>query len=383
MATCEVTPISAFLSTNLNSQIECFGRLQDRILRSLGYPTIAVELHQDTVFEQISIACELFTKFAGYTREYLVFDSNLYEQHKGIRLDKLFSVYNSLLSNTQKAQQSQYSTGPDYYINVPETVYVSTSTIGGSFFTASSALSSILGTVGVDKFDIFDVTTYAMITAYDSSLTTNFDTSTKKSVTLQCGSETGVTSYSNVFDYDVMDYRRVIAITDFEEGSTTGVNTLFTLEQTLAQQTYFSYALGNYGFDLLSWYALKEWMETREKLLAIKRDIKFDERTQYMQLYPQPRNSRFYGAISCYAERPLRDVIKEQWVQQYALALCKIALGRVYGKFGSVSLLGGGAYNYSDVLQEGLKEKEALEQKLYEGATPGLGDADPAMFYVG
>ena len=29
--------------------------------------------------------------------------------------------------------------------------------------------------------------------------------------------------------------------------------------------------MGNYGFDLVSWYTLKEWLDTREKLLAIKR----------------------------------------------------------------------------------------------------------------
>ena len=34
--------------------------------------------------------------------------------------------------------------------------------------------------------------------------------------------------------------------------------------------------MGNYGFDLVSWYTLKEWIDTREKMLAIRRDIKFD-----------------------------------------------------------------------------------------------------------
>jgi hypothetical protein len=29
-----------------------------------------------------------------------------------------------------------------------------------------------------------------------------------------------------------MDYRKVVDVTEFEEGSTTGINTLFTLEQT-------------------------------------------------------------------------------------------------------------------------------------------------------
>jgi len=382
MATCEITPISAFLSTNLNSKIECFDRLKDRILRSLGYPTINIELHPDTIYENISIACEMFTKFAGYTQEYLVFDSNLYEQNKGIRLDTLFSVYNSLLSQTNIVNQTQYSAGPDYYITNPSSSYVCINDVETTEFATSSSLSAIF-TQDIDKFDILNEETYNSIIEFNPILSTNFEKTKDKSLSKQCESLEPVTSYSNMFDYDVMDYRKVISITDFEEGSTTGINTLFTLEQTLAQQTYFSYALGNYGFDLLSWYALKEWMETREKLLAIRRDIKFDERTQYMQLYPQPRNSRFYGVISCYVERPLRDIIKEQWCFQYSLALSKIALGRIYGKFTNVSLLGGGSYNYNDLLQEGLREKEALEKMLYEGATPGMGDSYPAMFAVG
>ena len=31
----------------------------------------------------------------------------------------------------------------------------------------------------------------------------------------------------------------------------------------------------------------------------------------------------FYGIVSCYVERPVRDLIKELWVYQYSLALCK------------------------------------------------------------
>ena len=105
---------------------------------------------------------------------------------------------------------------------------------------------------------------------------------------------------NKMFDYDLMDYRRVVSVTDFEEGSTSGINTLFTIEQTLAQQTYFSYAMGNYGFDLVSWYALKEWLELREKLLSTRRSFSFDDRTQYLRLYPEPNGStRFYGAIAC------------------------------------------------------------------------------------
>jgi hypothetical protein len=183
-----------------------------------------------------------------------------------------------------------------------------------------------------------------------------------------------------------MDYRKVIAIVDMEEGSTSGINTLFTMEQTLAQQTYFSYAMGNYGFDLVSWYVLKDWMKMREKLLSTKPSFDFDDRTQIMRLYPQPQTSQgqtiqYYGVIQCYVERPLRDVIKEQWVYQYALALTKIVLGRIRGKFSGTTLFGGGMVN-ADMLAEGIDEKKELEKQLYEGA-PGFGDAEPPLFFVG
>ena len=100
-------------------------------------------------------------------------------------------------------------------------------------------------------------------------------------------------------------------------------------------------------------------------------------------MYPQPNTNRFYGVISCYVERPIRDLVKEQWVYQYALALSKISIARVRGKFGGVNLLGGGSLNYTDLLQEGLAEKKELETALYKGTTPGYGDSEPAFFFVG
>ena len=128
-------------------------------------------------------------------------------------------------------------------------------------------------------------------------------------------------------------------------------------------------------------------MEDREKALALRRDIQFDERTQYMRITPQPKMgsspSRFYGAISCYVERPLSDIIKEPWVYQYATALTKIAIGNVRGKYTDTALFGGGIINYNDLLSQGLKEKETLENMLYTGASAGMGDSDPVLFVVG
>ena len=406
---CTIQPLSAFLSTNLNSKIETYDRLGDRIKRALGYPLVSLEIHTDQLRENIQIAVEYFTKYAGFTKEFLIFDSDMYEKNKGIRLDLLYTLANTNLdSNVKKvAGTNPIGPGPEFIGSTPESVFVSTSTVlSGNFlntkypvFTGDTSVlsGSLSGTFttngggqdGIKKFELFDHTLVSTITSlqtpagslFGQSLSGIFTKTTRQTLTLQ-GSASDAVNYQNVFDYDIMDYRKVVDVTEFEEGSTNGINTLFTLEQTLAQQTYFSYAMGNYGFDLVSWYTLKEWIDTREKMLAIRRDISFDPRTQYMQMYPQPGSDKFYGVVSCYIEKPIRSIIMEQWIYEYALALSMITIGRVRGKFGSVNLLGGGALNY-DLLQEGQQKKAELEQKLMDGASPGLGDTDPTMFFVG
>jgi len=323
-----VEPVSAFYSTNLQSKIQSYERLGERICRALGAPLINIEIHADQLNEFISIACEMFTKYAGYTQEYLVFDSSLYEKGKGIRLDVLFSLTKDF-------------------------------NFRAKFKDVSSDITSLYN---IGRMVIGEANNPYLFQVIDQNKPNELE-------------------LLNSYDYLIDDYRRVIDVLDFEEGSSTGINTLFTIEQTLAQQTYFSYSLGNYGFDLISWYVLKQWLDTREKVLALRRDVRFDPRTQYLQLFPEPRDTRFWGILTCYVERPLTDIIKEQWVYQYALALTKIAIGTIRGKYQNTQLFGGGTINAA-ILEDGKAEKIELEKKLYESA-PGLGDAAPPDFFVG
>lgn len=328
MSCSTVEPVSAFYSTNLQSKIESYDRLGARICRTLGAPLVNVEIHADQLNEFISMACEMFTKFAGYTQEYLVFNSELYEKGKGLRLDALFSLtkdfnFRAKFNNVSGDIRALYNIGK-MVIGDPLSPYL---------------------------YQVFNQNRPAELELLNS------------------------------YDYLMDDYRKVMDVLDFEEGSSNGINTLFTIEQSLAQQTYFSYSLGNYGFDLISWYTLKNWLDTREKLLALRRDVRFDARTQYMQLFPEPRNTQFYGIVTCYVEKALTDIIKEPWVYQYALALTKIAIGTIRGKYQGTQLFGGGTINAA-ILEDGKTEKTELERKLYEGA-PGLGDAAPPEFFVG
>lgn len=386
---CAITPISAFQSTNLNSKIDSFQRLADRIVRSIGAPLISVEIHQDQIFEAISMACEMFSKYAGYTKEYLIIDSALYERGRGIRLDHLYTLAKSDMSRSAVTHKTlSVDTAP--YLQNTDTFYISLSSLNKAFFALNSELSAKY-TDGLEKNVILNYSLYnQMVTAFAADpvlhvipISSYFVSSYKPELTTM-GEKTGQETviYNNMFDYDMMDYRKVIAVTDFEEGTTTGINTLFTIEQTLAQQTYFSYAMGNYGFDLISWYTVKNWLETREKVLATKRSFEFNERTQYMRIYPEPNDSvRFYGVLNCYIEKPIRDLIKEIWVYQYSLALTKIMVGHTRSKFSQVNLFGGQVFT-TEIMSQGIEEKNKLEEQIYTNAA-GLGDSEPACFFVG
>jgi len=379
MSLCEITPISAFMSTNLNSQIECYQRLGERILRSLGHPLINIEVHPDGLYEAISMSIDFFTKYAGYTKEYMIFDSRLYEHNKGIRLDHLFTVASTSYQPSEILSNRKIGPDPDFVADIPDPLYVSLSAIPQSYFTASSALSGIMPDDGISPMQLINEETYQLITNFAPALSGLFSISKQKAFTIQCETQENVSSFNNMFDYDVMDYRKVIDVIKFEEGSSTGVNTLFSVEQTMAQQSFHAFSLGNYGFDMLSWHMVKDWIDNREKMFATRRDISFDQRTQYLVFYPQPKNTAFYGLLECYVERPIRDLVKEKWVLEYATALVKIMWGRSLTKITGTSLLGGGTLNGDAVLSEGREDKKELETMLVEG---GYGDFDPVMFSV-
>jgi hypothetical protein len=321
-------PLSAFYSTNLNPIVNSYEKLATRIAYTLGYPQINIEAHQNQVFENISIAIEMFSKFAGYTEELLTFNSRLYEPGKGLRMDVLFTATKQMTSSTKSDE--------------PTTLDTSLYEIGKS-------------TIG--------------------------DSPTSFAVSYEDGKPN-----MRGYDYLTDDYRRVVDIFAFEEGSSSGINTLFTIEQTLAQQTYFSYAMGKYGFDLISWFTLKNWLDTRRKLLSQDFYFRFDDRTQTMFLSPEPNTrakiTSFYGIVGAYVERPVSQLVSEQWVYQYSLALTKIIIGRIRGKYSGTNLFGGGQPNFSDLLGEGNAEKEKLENRLYENV-PGFGDGQPPMFFIG
>ena len=60
-----------------------------------------------------------------------------------------------------------------------------------------------------------------------------------------------------------------------------------------------------------------------------------------------------------------------------------MTVSNIRGKYGSVTLFGGGSINSTDLMTQGLSEKDKLEEQMLTGASPGQGDADPTTFFVG
>ena len=414
-----------YFSTHLNSRINDVNLLSERIAMSLGYPQVNIEAHQAQVYDNIAQACELFTRFAGYTEEYLIFHSSLYQLHKGIYMPDLINFTPELsgrIVEKNATTNEPVSTVDLQILNYDRPIYTFTVDDNQNSPTEyllefknkyyHHATKFLITAIYNDITDEVD----ASVAEYGTTFTGNFSgESAKVSFNVKTGGNvveivanttekgiatvtigdynptistgTDVTTYQRGMDSLLKTHRKVVDVFAFEEGTTAGINTLFTIEQTLAQQTYFSYAMGKYGFDLVSWYVLKEWLSMREKLLSQKFYFRFNDREQRLFITPEPvrENNRaeFFGAIGCYLEKPLKDVMKEIWVYQYSLALTKITVARIRGKYQGTNLFGGGTPNYTELLSEGLGEKKELEEALYNNTAPGLGDAEPPKFFVG
>ena len=87
---------SHLYSTYLANSVNGYSRLGDRISYALGYPIVNLELHGNQIYTNIAIATEMFSKFAGYTEEHLVFDSDMYTRGltggKGLDISELFTI---------------------------------------------------------------------------------------------------------------------------------------------------------------------------------------------------------------------------------------------------------------------------------------------------
>lgn len=412
---CKVTPIEAYMSTNLNHQMSSYDKLATRMLNLLGYPSVAVtDLHRDQIYQAIAMAVEMFTRYGGYTLEYLIFDSRLYEPNKGIRLDNLYTIASMQTVHQNGGNQYWIDRGPDQILQAADDVYVTRKPISKADYyiteeqynllinkckKADKALLCYLRDIsnrypdGIEELSVISGILYMYLVEKRGHNKDDFKKSKDKVVT-EGGEELTIYMqdeklgrfrdplyYEKTYDYDLMDYRKVREVCRFVEGSDRSIYSIFAQEMALSEQAYYSWEFKNKGFGLTERYCLDEWINARNKILARERSWSFNADTQYFTIIPQPRVfTPFTGVIEAYVEKPLRDIIKDPWVFDYAFALVKSVIGNIRGRWGDVQLLGGGVISGNKLAQEGQQEIKELKQMLIEKG--GYGGVSRPVFYV-
>jgi hypothetical protein len=138
--------------------------------------------------------------------------------------------------------------------------------------------------------------------------------------------------------------------------------------------------IGNFGFDLITWEVLKGFIDTRNKVLAMTDQFRFDSRTQILRIIPEPRDTHTYlGVVGCYVERPIKDLIQEKVVLKLAMGHVKVAIARVREKYAGTGMFGGGTINAATILAEGQQEIEKYQQEIKESYTW----SNPTQFFIG
>ena len=89
--------------TTLNSNVNTYTDLTTRVKMQFGYPSVDVELCDTVIYDNINQAIEWFSKYAGYTDEYLMFDSEEYVAGMGIDMKDVFSKLGSSYNTTEEA----------------------------------------------------------------------------------------------------------------------------------------------------------------------------------------------------------------------------------------------------------------------------------------
>jgi len=89
--------------TTLNSAVRTYTDLASRIKMQFGWPSVDVELCDAVIYDNINQSLEWFSKYAGYTDEWLMFDSSEYVAGMGINMKDVFSTLGKSYNTDQES----------------------------------------------------------------------------------------------------------------------------------------------------------------------------------------------------------------------------------------------------------------------------------------
>ena len=202
-------------------------------------------------------------------------------------------------------------------------------------------------------------------------------------------------------------------------GISSGINTLFTVENYMYSRGMLDSLVNNYeGYNLVSYHIAREFIDTLRRYTPDMYNFKYHKYTNQLEIQPPPTsgstltytpkyateagvevlgdeitiNSPGWVLIRCYmiqgsttspsweANDSYEYMYDSSWILDFATAYCKKILGMVRRKFASYSNLGnqGITLDGSDLISEADAEMERLTESLtlkevYEGYGISIG----------
>jgi hypothetical protein len=128
------------------------------------------------------------------------------------------------------------------------------------------------------------------------------------------------------------------------------------------------------SFDMVSFYMLQQWLHYLKYITTSRFRLFFNPNSKILHIVPKPDDSLLKLFIEVFHQSPTDELLNERFVREYTLALCKITLGGIRGKFQSLPGFNNTVSLDGDTLRtEGATEKEALETDLikeFKWSTP-------------
>ena len=190
----------------------------------------------------------------------------------------------------------------------------------------------------------------------------------------------------------------VTEVVSYEDraGTYGDINTLFTIDNFLYNQGMFNTLLNTTGdnYSIISYHIARDFLETVQKYTPSKYNYKYHRFTNQIEIHPAPPSGSSLSLTNDAGEIVTVDspgwillrtfmiegssyndwetgnadnnFYESDWIFDYALAECKIMLGRIRIKFSQFASIGntGIALDGSDLISEGKEEKTELKETL-------------------
>lgn len=185
-----------------------------------------------------------------------------------------------------------------------------------------------------------------------------------------------LTLTAGVNTYDVDPSIKSVLSLDTSRSIGEGINVLFSPLNQMYNLGFLNFFSGTFGAGLATYEIGMQYLKNTEKMLTAPFEVHFNKYDHTITVLPRPIEN-MVGVLEVYTEYDPgtadSDIYNEYWIKWYSLALSKISLGRLWGKYQNMTIPGGATLNWSQLLQEGITEKTALDEILVKTEGEPLG----------